>query len=98
MAVRRLFLFISTLAMACCCAIASDPSLLQDFCVAGKMSQGTTKVVLFIWRRFHKTKLLIYCRRSKHPIPYLIMIEISYTDANMMQLTLMDLPAKMQKM
>ncbi|EES05077.1 putative germin-like protein 2-2 [Sorghum bicolor] len=39
MAVRRLFLFISTLAMACCCAIASDPSLLQDFCVAGKMSQ-----------------------------------------------------------
>ncbi|KAG0533045.1 hypothetical protein BDA96_04G158600 [Sorghum bicolor] len=39
MAVRRLFLFISTLAMACCCAFASDPSLLQDFCVAGKMSQ-----------------------------------------------------------
>jgi len=45
MAIRRLFLFISMLAMACCCAIASDPSLLQDFCVADKMSQGTTKVV-----------------------------------------------------
>ncbi|XP_066318451.1 putative germin-like protein 2-2 [Miscanthus floridulus] len=39
MAIRRLFLFISMLAMACCCAIASDPSLLQDFCVADKMSQ-----------------------------------------------------------
>jgi hypothetical protein len=47
MAIRRLFLFISMLAMACCCAIASDPSLLQDFCVADKTSQGTTKVVLF---------------------------------------------------
>ncbi|RCV06445.1 hypothetical protein SEVIR_1G164900v4 [Setaria viridis] len=31
-------LFLALLAMACSCAIASDPSLLQDFCVADKTS------------------------------------------------------------
>ncbi|XP_039787127.1 putative germin-like protein 2-2 isoform X2 [Panicum virgatum] len=38
MASRLLFL-LALLAMTCCCAVASDPSLLQDFCVADKMSQ-----------------------------------------------------------
>ncbi|XP_062221142.1 putative germin-like protein 2-2 [Phragmites australis] len=32
-------LLLALLAMACCRAIASDPSLLQDFCVADKLSQ-----------------------------------------------------------
>lgn len=34
-------LFLALLALAASQAIASDPSSLQDFCVADKMSQGT---------------------------------------------------------
>ncbi|GJM85038.1 hypothetical protein PR202_ga00766 [Eleusine coracana subsp. coracana] len=36
---NRLVLLLALLAMACCGAIASDPSLLQDFCVADKTSK-----------------------------------------------------------
>lgn len=69
MAIRHVFLFISMLAMACCCAIASDPSLLQDFCVADKMSQGTTKVVLLLAPFSQKKLLIYYCRGTKHSVP-----------------------------
>jgi hypothetical protein len=67
MAIRHVFLFISMLAMACCCA-ASDPSLLQDFCVADKMSQGTTKVVLLLAPFSQKKLLIYYCRGTKHSV------------------------------
>ncbi|KAG2651005.1 hypothetical protein PVAP13_1NG214138 [Panicum virgatum] len=45
-------LFLVLLAVACSCAIASDPSLLQDVCVADKTSPGIHKLV---WTHFVST-------------------------------------------